>query len=89
MRVSAGSVEFRGCGKVLVHTAQEISFRRARIPVLFMRSMLQLVGQDGQTLSVWPVFRVRATRRELTEAGFTLRDRMTWLVPSPPPWSHR
>jgi hypothetical protein len=89
MSISAGSVEFRAAGKVLVHTTPEISFRRARVPVLLMRSTLQLVGQDGQRLSVWPVFRVRATRRELADAGFTLRDQMTWLVPAPWPWSRR
>jgi|SRR5665213_199956 len=89
MSISAGSVEFRASGKVLVDTAPEIGFRRARVPALFMRSTPQLTGQDGQTLSVWPVFRLRATRRELTEAGFTLHDRMTWLAPAPSPRSRR
>jgi hypothetical protein len=82
LTIDAGFVEFSyRSRRRLVHRAPDITVLHARLPVFLVPSAIELVGDDGYALYVWPAFRFREVRNTLEQAGFTLTTSSAWLAP--------
>lgn len=65
----------------LVHVDPTIMLVRARVPLMLARVTLRLTGENGELCYLWPFLKLRAVRRALEEAGFTLHEHTTWFIP--------